>query len=162
MSVRDLPSPQQGDPPRGTAPRWSCTRRFEAQPALVSIELLGLNQTLIQLGLPIEHLFALELVLAEVLNNVAEHAYGDSGKGPIELTVTVHEGCIQCRVKDFGAPMPGGALPPARRHSVKALALQDLPEGSFGWALIRDLTTDLNYQRVDGTNLLCFRIDPQD
>lgn len=158
MSVRDLPSPQQGDPPKAAALGWACTRRFEAQPALVSVELLGLNQTLIQLGLPIEQLFTLELVLAEVLNNVVEHAYEDSGEGRIELSVSVHDGCIDCRVTDFGAPMPGGALPPARRHSPRALALQDLPEGSFGWALIRDLTTGLEYWRDKGANRLSFRI----
>lgn len=162
MSVRDLPSPRQGDPPGGTALGWACTRRFEAQPALVSVELLGLNQTLIQLGLPIEQLFTLELVLAEVLNNVVEHAYQDRGEGRIELSVSVHAGFIHCGVTDFGAPMPGGVLPPARRHSPKALALQDLPEGSFGWALIRDLTTGLKYCRDEGTNRLSFRIALED
>ena len=123
------------------------------------MELLGLNQTLAQLGLPIEHLFTLELVLAEVLNNVVEHAYRDSGEGLIELAISVHDGRINCTVVDQGEPMPGGALPPARRHSPKALALQDLPEGSFGWALIRDLTTGLEYRRNQGINRLSFRIN---
>ncbi|MGI3187247.1 ATP-binding protein [Nioella aestuarii] len=161
MSVQDLPSPWQGDPPGGAAPTWACTRRFQAQSTIVSIELLGLNQTLIQLGLPIEQLFSLELVLAEILNNVVEHAYQDRGEGQIELTVSVRDGSIYCGVSDFGSPMPGGILPPARRHSPKALALQDLPEGSFGWALIRDLTTGLDYSRNEGVNRLTFRIDLQ-
>lgn len=159
MSIQDLPAPRQGDPPGGAALGWTCTRRFDARPSLVSVELLGLNQTLIQLGLPIEQLFTLELVLAEVLNNVVEHAYQDCGEGLIELDVAVHDGSIHCTVIDFGSPMPGGALPSARRHCPKALALQDLPEGSFGWALIRDLTTGLGYRRVGDSNELWFRIE---
>jgi len=159
MNFQDLPPPQQGEPPGAAPLGWACMRRFEAQPALVSMELLGLNQTLAQLGLPIEHLFSLELVLAEVLNNVVEHAYRDSGEGLIELAVSVHGGSIHCTVADHGEPMPGGALPPARRHCPKALALQDLPEGSFGWALIRDLTTGLDYRRDQGMNRLSFRIE---
>lgn len=159
MSIQDLPSPQPGDPTGEMVLGWRCTRRFEAQAARVSVELLGLNQTLIQLGLPIEKLFTLELVLAEVLNNVVEHAYQDRGTGRIELDVTVHAGFIHCTVVDFGMPMPGGVLPEARRHCPKALALQDLPEGSFGWALIRDLTTGLGYRRVGDSNELWFRVD---
>lgn len=159
MSVQDLPASRQGDPPIGIALGWACTRRFEARAARISLELLGLNQTLVQLGLPIERLFTLELVLAEVLNNVVEHAYQDRGEGCIELALSVHDGRIHCRVSDQGIPMPGGTLPPACRHSPKVLALQDLPEGSFGWALIRDLTTRLEYSRDEGTNRLSFAIE---
>jgi len=159
MSFQKVPSPRQGEPPGRRSLGWACRRRFDADAARVSMELLGLNQTLIQLGLPIEQLFTLELVLAEVLNNIVEHAYGDSGEGRIDMSVSVHDSCIHCTVIDQGAPMPGGALPPGCRHDPTALALQDLPEGSFGWSLIRDLTTGLDYRRSRGTNRLSFRID---
>ena len=38
-------------------------------------------------------------------------------------------------------------------------APQDLPEGGFGWFLIRSLTRDLTYLREDGYNMLCFCVD---
>lgn len=123
------------------------------------MELVGLNQTLAQLGLPIEPLFTLELVLAEVLNNVVEHAYRDRGRGTAGLEVTVRDHRITCEVTDRGLPMPGGRLPPAKRHDPGALGLEDLPEGGFGWALIRDMTRGLDYTRENGTNRLRFRID---
>jgi len=159
MSFQAVPPPGNGDPPRTVSISWSCARKFEARPNLVTIELVGLNQTLAQLGLPIDRLFMLELVLAEVLNNVVEHAYEDLGQGVVELSVEVRDNCILCSVTDQGAPMPGGILPPARRHNPNELATDDLPEGSFGWALIRDMTKDLKYLRDDGSNRLSFRID---
>lgn len=99
----------------------------------------------------------LELVLAEVLNNIVEHAYAEAGPGRIELTIARDALGLTCRVEDDGAPMPGGMLPAGRLPS-HAVAVDDLPEGGFGWFLIRDLTRDLSYARDGGRNLLMFRL----
>ena len=138
---------------------WSCQRGFTARPEVVTRELVGLNQTLVQLGLPIGQLFALELVLAEALNNVVEHAYRDQGHGRIEMDIAVWFNSIHCTLRDWGAPMPNGCLPPARRHAPDRLDMQALPEGGFGWALIRDMTRDLTYRRQGRMNRLSFVID---
>ena len=37
-------------------------------------------------------------------------------------------------------------------------AVEELPEGGFGWDLIRQLTTGLAYARVEGRNELTFRM----
>ena len=37
--------------------------------------------------------------------------------------------------------------------------MQALPEGGFGWALIRDMTRDLTYRRQGRMNRLSFVID---
>ena len=92
-----------------------------------------------------------EIVLAEVLNNVAEHAYAYAA-GPVAVTVALIPGGLACDVMDEGAPMPGGQLPEGR------LPDGDLPEGGFGWHLIRSLTQDLSYRRQRGTNRLGFVI----
>ena len=39
-----------------------------------------------------------------------------------------------------------------------AATVEGLAEGGWGWALIRDLTTDIRYTREDGRNRLTFRI----
>jgi serine/threonine-protein kinase RsbW len=98
-----------------------------------------------------------ELVLAEVLNNVAEHAYAD-GAGLVEVTLMSGPQGIDCRVADQGRAMPGGVLPAGRLPDDLDLPLDDLPEGGFGWHLIRTLTKDLTYQRVGGWNRLSFRL----
>lgn len=133
-----------------------------------------------------------ELVLAEVLNNIVEHAYA-GGTGPVEVDLAARAGGLACRIGDAGRAMPqdrppAGDLPalPPGPHPAPPLARSDgvtagiaatasgdapraapdatprgdgdLPEGGFGWHLIRSLTRDLDYARVKGRNRLSFVI----
>ncbi len=98
-----------------------------------------------------------EIVLAEVLNNVVEHAYAGDGGGIVELEVVREERALAFSVRDKGLPMPGGDMPEGRAHDLDAMA-DDLPEGGFGWFLIRELTQDLSYARTGTGNELTFRI----
>jgi len=95
-----------------------------------------------------------EIVLAEVLNNVVEHAYAD-GPGEIILHLRCVQGGVICRIRDFGRAMPGLALP---RGAAIGPDPVELPEGGFGWHLIRCLTEDLQYCRRDSRNELSFRL----
>lgn len=94
-----------------------------------------------------------ELVLAEVLNNVVEHAYARF-PGEIELRLTVAPAVLHCQIIDSGLPMPGERLPPGDPPDLGG----DLPEGGFGWNLIRTLTTGLEYRRLAGRNHLQFSL----
>jgi len=96
-----------------------------------------------------------ELVLAEVLNNVAEHAYG-SRPGLVTVSITQTSQGLRCVIVDQGKAMPGGTLPEGRLPGRSGLALDDLPEGGFGWRLIHSLTTYLVYSRAEGCNHLQF------
>jgi serine/threonine-protein kinase RsbW len=93
-----------------------------------------------------------ELVLAEVLNNVAEHAYAGQG-GQVAVALTVGRGGVRCRVTDRGHPMPGGTPPAGMLPEARA---DDLPEGGFGWFLIRELSCELRYARIGDKNVLSF------
>ncbi|PTE16352.1 ATP-binding protein [Pseudogemmobacter blasticus] len=93
-----------------------------------------------------------EIVLAEVLNNIAEHAYAGR-PGPIRLWVAREPGRLCLRVEDEGRPMPGHRLPPDRLPAPGELA-----EGGFGWHLIRALASDLRYDRCGSLNRLCFHL----
>ena len=93
-----------------------------------------------------------EIVLAEVLNNVVEHAYA-TFPGSIEVWVTRREEFLFIRTVDEGLPMPGDDLPGG-----KMIRTDDLPEGGFGWFLIRNLSQELHYQRDDSRNILSFCI----
>jgi serine/threonine-protein kinase RsbW len=99
----------------------------------------------------------LELVLAEVLNNVVEHAYDADRRGVIEISVARACDAIACEVIDRGRPMPDSALPEGRKPQTGG-DTSDLPEGGFGWYLIRQLTRDLHYRRADGCNRLKFTV----
>ena len=73
----------------------------------------------------------LQIVLAEVLNNVVEHAYGEIPGKPIQLAVTDRRDSVAVHVCDHGVSMPNGTLPGA---SFPALPAVDLPEGGFALA----------------------------
>lgn len=97
-----------------------------------------------------------QIVLAEVLNNIAEHAYARyPGQIEVQLRGGATEICLQ--TIDRGLPMPDGKLPGGELS--ETVALEDLPEGGFGWFLIRTLTRGLAYRRQEGMNVLNFCID---
>lgn len=98
-----------------------------------------------------------EIVLAEVLNNVVEHAYAESGRGVIEIEIERLDDALAFRVTDNGTPMPEGAMPEGRPHDLDVPPDQ-LPEGGFGWFLIRELTEGLEYRRSANRNDLRFRV----
>ena len=138
---------------------WCYRADISATQEQVSQALIRLNQQLIGLGLDPDALIRMELVLAEVLNNIVEHAYGDTGQGDIRFEAAVHSNMIWCNLTDSGGPMPGGKLPPARRYDLDAMDMADLPEGGFGWGLIRDMTSSLTYHRNNAQNHLSLSID---
>ena len=97
-----------------------------------------------------------EIVLAEALNNIVEHAYAGQ-PGEIRVEVTRRAADLCCQIRDHGRPMPGGSLPPG--HLKPLSEGGDLPEGGFGWFLIRKLARDLSYARDGEENVLTFRLD---
>ncbi|OWY13537.1 hypothetical protein B6V73_17270 [Thioclava sp. JM3] len=99
----------------------------------------------------------LELILAEILNNIVEHSYGESEEGVIALSIVRDRKGLNCSVSDDGIPLPPACLD-LRDRDPERPDPSSLPEGGFGWFLIRDLATDLGYHRQDGRNLLAFRM----
>ncbi|MDX5402976.1 MAG: ATP-binding protein [Rhodobacterales bacterium] len=124
---------------------------IRAEPASVRAALLRVTASAPVVDLTADLRATVELVLAEVLNNVAEHAYAGVA-GHVGVTVALHPGALWCEVVDEGAAMPGGVLPEGN------LPEGDLPEGGFGWHLIRSMTQDIQYRRQRGTNRLNFII----
>jgi len=96
-----------------------------------------------------------QVVIAEALNNIVKHAFA-TGEGEIELSLKRKDGMLSVLITDRGHPMPGGNLPEGRLPEPDPA---DLPEGGFGWFLIRSLSQDLRYCRSEGRNHLFFRLD---
>ncbi len=98
----------------------------------------------------------IEIVLAEALNNIVEHAYARfEGEIEISLSLAGHE--LKCLITDWGLPMPDQTVPAGELLPLGAF--EDLPEGGFGWHLIRTLSKDLSYRRIGDQNLLSFKLD---
>lgn len=100
----------------------------------------------------------LELILAEVLNNIVEHGYAEAGGGTITLSMVRDRQGLSCSVSDDGAALPLSCIKPESEDETRRPDPNTLPEGGFGWFLIRDLAKDLGYHRDQGHNLLAFRL----
>lgn len=100
----------------------------------------------------------MQLVLGEVLNNIAEHAYpeGEDGKFWVRFRDAGDE--LAVCVCDHGRPMPDEQLPNASAPDFGD-GLMDLPEGGYGWFIIGELTNELSYKRDGNDNLLQFRMN---
>ncbi|SPH24137.1 Serine/threonine-protein kinase BtrW [Defluviimonas aquaemixtae] len=134
--------------------RYACS--FRADPGVVR-DVLRAAVARFARRLSAEEAGTLELALAEVLNNVVEHGYAGLPPGPVEIDITHDSDALWCQVSDEGHPMPDLKPPEGRLQPVTGM-IDDLAEGGWGWALIRTLTADLNYARIDGRNELSFRL----
>ncbi len=121
----------------------------------------GLRQLLDELAplaLDVEERGTIELVLAEALNNIVEHAYPTPDQaGEITIRCRHRVNGLHVTITDRGLPMPDGTLPlgTAPRTDV---ATDNLPEGGFGWFLIHDLAKDVRYVREGHRNRLNLRL----
>ena len=143
-------------PPGPGQPDISARLTIPGDPMAVRAGLRSLFDTILLRGLTAEDRGAAEIVLAEALNNIVEHAYSHS-RGEIEITLQLRQTELICTIVDAGKPMPENSLPAGNLAPLGAV--KDLPEGGFGWHVIRSLSKDLHYQRVDGQNQLSFRLD---
>ncbi len=110
------------------------------------------------IGLADEQTGGIEIVLAEVVNNIVEHAYEGLPPGQVLVSGKAAKGTLQLQVADQGKALPDGRLPAGKPADVSG-PVSDLPEGGFGWFMIRTLTRDIRYRRDGGSNRLDLTFD---
>lgn len=113
---------------------------------------------LVESGVSIDDASSVEIVLAEALNNVVEHAYSPENPGKIKLVVKSRSKALMVEITDHGRPMPKGRAPIGNHPMAEFNQHDAMPEGGYGWFLIREIVRDLVYDRRDGENILLFRI----
>jgi serine/threonine-protein kinase RsbW len=135
---------------------------FPARPELelhVYSDLQQVSQAVVRVGKWLEHervdpecLGDVTLVLAEALNNVVQHAYGDDNGGDIAIRATLRAETLSMQIVDNGRPFDGPPVEVAlQAHAKELAALQD---GGYGWHLIRNLTEDIHFSHSGGKNRL--------
>jgi serine/threonine-protein kinase RsbW len=103
-------------------------------------------------GLGSDDINKLDLVLEEILVNIARYAYKD-GAGDVQVAYSVDAGSLLVEVTDQGPSFnPLDSAPPDL-----ALGLADRPIGGLGVLLVRQIVGSLSYSRRDGQNTLSFR-----
>ncbi|MFT4715183.1 MAG: serine/threonine-protein kinase RsbW [Paracoccaceae bacterium] len=135
----------------------SIALRFAATTSDVRSSMILVRKVLAVMDLAEDDIGNVELVLAEALNNVVEHACADRIDHLIYLDLSHATGRLECRICDPGKPMPG-AEPPKGAAIDPLTDLGDLAEGGFGWMLIRELSDEVRYQRIGEENHLFLAI----
>lgn len=132
--------------------------KFKSGPMAVRAALAHVLSELEPLNIGQGELGTIEIVLAEAMNNVVEHAYPENEpQGPIALSCQTDDDSLHVRIVDDGKPLPGEQLPVAQQANLDT-DLQDLPEGGFGWFLILELAKDVSYRRDGNSNVLDMRL----
>ena len=132
--------------------------RVKSSEVAVRNALHSVRKKLTPLGLDGNEMGTIELVLAEALNNIVQHAYpAERARGPIHILGKHKQDGLHVRIKDKGEMMPGGQ-PPIGMEPATDVEVDDLPEGGFGWFLIHDLAKDVQYKRVGEENCLDLRL----
>lgn len=134
---------------------------FAATPVATRRALRGLRAALERAAVGPELVGRIELVIAEVLNNIAEHAGAGPSPPMASLMAELCGGGVRVSVSDSGRPMPGGALP-AGALPERNVPRENLPEGGFGWYLIRAQADAVGYSRKDGKNNLKLYFRPRE
>ncbi|RKT27977.1 serine/threonine-protein kinase RsbW [Roseovarius halotolerans] len=135
------------------SPPGSLSLQFDGCVADIRGALDSVRSHLAALGLGDERCGAVEIALAEALNNIAEHAFARRPPGPVYLDAEVEGTCLRINLVDLGCPLPGQTLPTGLHHDLD-VAPDALPEGGFGWLLIRELTEEVSYIRSGAENRL--------
>jgi len=158
--------PDDGLGPTGSGPAFSTSNTprviadetFPADFRWVRRGVQKVTQDLAENGISTEDIGTFEIVLAEALNNIVEHAYPEDAPGDIKLTVKRRATSLMVEVNDKGRPMPKGRAPIGNHPMTEFNSDDAMPEGGYGWFLIRELVRDLVYDRQDGKNILLFRL----
>lgn len=106
-----------------------------------------------RLGISQSRCGEIEIALAEVVNNVVEHACAGLPDAKGRITCLTGGETLIVEVSDTGRAMPERRLPTGSRADLSG-PMADLPEGGFGWFLIRQISENVTYERRDGQNRL--------
>ena len=98
-----------------------------------------------------------QIVLAEVLNNIVEHAYGPDRGGFIKVQIEKVDAALAFTIHDFGRPMKDQKLPQPKTP-VLSKEREDLSEGGYGSYIVQLLCEKLDYVRNGDENVLTLRI----
>lgn len=147
------------------ASHWALSMRFAATPTAVRTALLAVDGGLANAGAADDLRARAQIALAEACNNIVEHAYKSDvaiADPFIQLDIAGDAGGLQVTLRDRGRPMPDGPLPGRELPPLDPCELTDLPEGGFGWALLRDMARAISMSRRNGHNILRFRLPLSD
>lgn len=92
----------------------------------------------------------LRLAVEEAVVNVMEYAYPKGTTGNINIRATSNGHCLKFIITDSGIPFN----PTEVATADTTLSAEERPIGGLGILLVRELMDSINYERIDGKNVL--------
>jgi anti-sigma regulatory factor (Ser/Thr protein kinase) len=99
-------------------------------------------------------IYTTNLALEEILSNVIRHGYEDGARHEIAVTISIRDGVVELDVADDAREFDPLSAPAVDL----GVPLEDRQAGRLGIHLLRTLTREIRYRRVDGENRLHVRI----
>lgn len=130
-------------------------RDFPSTPEAIRTTLQSVTQYLHRHAEPEDVVGSVEIVLAELFNNIGQHGYDEVGDISLQLS-RQKEGLV-CTIADHGESVPSGFFCPALAHP-SVVPAEALPVNGFGGYLIRALARKIRYQHTGKGNIVTFEI----
>ena len=108
-----------------------------------------MNKLAKQFGILPNDTFRLDLLLAESVTNVIQHAYTDKKSHQIKVTFHYRQNVIGLEVEDEGIPFN----PLQNPEVVFPRSLDEASKGGLGIHLIRSYADECEYKRENGKNI---------
>ena len=95
----------------------------------------------------------LNLAIEEAVVNVMNYAYPTGVKGDVDIEAEANDERLKFVISDSGTPFD----PTAKAEVDTTLSAEERGIGGLGIHLIRQIMDTINYERVDGKNVLTLR-----
>ena len=106
-----------------------------------------------EIGYDDEATMELNLAIEEAVVNVMKYAYPLGTKGDMNITAECNDVRLKFTITDSGMPFD----PTTKEDADTTLSAEDRPIGGLGIYLVRQLMDSMNYERVNGKNVLTLR-----
>lgn len=105
------------------------------------------------IGLDMSLTMSLNLAIEEAVVNVMEYAYPQGVKGDVTIDVAASDQWLQFIISDSGTPFD----PTEKKDADTTLSVDERPIGGLGIFLVRQLMDTIQYDYVDGKNVLTLK-----
>ena len=104
-------------------------------------------------GFDMSTTMSLNLALEEAVVNVMSYAYPSGTVGNVNIEAVANESRLKFIISDWGTPFD----PTAEKEVDTTLSAEERPIGGLGIHLVRQIMDSINYERINGKNVLTLR-----